>query len=99
MNQQSYVNPDWRFDELIDALRPYRVIAERLQSKGYPLLPLSSIAGWRMRNSIPSVWVLPMVQLGLEARIIKSVNDLRVDQPPLENYRNVGSELSHQGFN
>ncbi len=77
MNVYSYTTPKWRYDELIDSLKPYRAIAEGLHAKGYPLLPLSSIAGWRLRNSIPPAWVPAMISLGLEARVIGRIEDLR----------------------
>ena len=87
MNKQTYVAPTWRFDVLIDAQKPYRRIAERLHAKGYPMLPLSTIAGWRKRNSMPPYWVPAMIELGLEAGVIQTIDNLRVG--PTRRHRNA----------
>ena len=78
MNPQTYTSPQWHYARLIDMLKPYSNIVARLEAKGYPRLPLSSVAGWRMRNSIPAPWVPAMIDLGLETRIIGNIEDLRL---------------------
>lgn len=78
MNQRSYDAPEWRARDLIDGLKPYRKIVERLVERGYPKLPISSIAGWRMNNSIPGVWMPALIDLGLESLVITSIDDLRM---------------------
>ena len=78
MTARSYLTPQWRCRDLIDGLKPYRRIVERLEARGYPRLPISSIAGWRMTNSIPGVWMPAFVDLGLESRVIVSIEDFRV---------------------
>jgi|RhiMethySRZTD1v2_1073278.scaffolds.fasta_scaffold1615097_2 hypothetical protein len=77
MNTRNYEPPKWRIRELIDGLKPYRRIVERLEARGYPRLPQSSIAGWRMHNSIPNVWLPAFIDLGLESRVIVSIDDFR----------------------
>jgi hypothetical protein len=78
MNTRTYVAPRWRCADLIDGLKPYRKIVQRLEDRGYPRLPISSIAGWRSNNSIPGVWMPAFIDLGLESCIITSIDDLRV---------------------
>lgn len=77
MNVRNYDPPKWRARYLIDGLKPYRKIVEQLQLRGYPPVPVSSIAGWRMANSIPGVWMPALIDLGLENRVIVSIEDLR----------------------
>jgi hypothetical protein len=77
-NTRSYPAPQWRCRDLIDGLKPYRRIAERLEERGYPRLPLSSIANWRMANSIPNVWMPAFIDLALEDRIIVNIEDFRM---------------------
>jgi hypothetical protein len=80
--KHTYVPPVWRFDEVILGLGSATDIANRLVAKGYPRIPRSSIAGWRMRNSIPPVWVPVFIQMALDAKLINKIEDLRVQ--PME---------------
>ena len=76
--KHSYVKPAWRFGELIVGLGHEKVIVEKLVARGYPRVPDNSVLGWRLRNSIPSFWVPVFLQMGLEAKLIKNIEDLRV---------------------
>ena len=78
MYVRNYEAPEWRSRDLIDGLKPYRAIIKRLEDRGYPKLPVSSIAGWRMRNHIPSMWLPAFIDLGLESCVITSIDDLRM---------------------
>jgi hypothetical protein len=78
MNLRTYPPPQWRIRDLIDGLRPYSRISKRLEERGYPRLPLSTIAAWRTQDSIPGVWMPAMLDLGLEDRIIVNIEDFRV---------------------
>lgn len=80
MNARTYPAPSWKCAELIDGLKPYSQIIRRLEDKGYPSLPISSIAGWRMRNVIPGVWMPAIIDLAFESCLINSIDDLREHQ-------------------
>jgi len=73
----SYVPPKWRYNDLIEALGSDTDISAKIAARGYPAIPRSSIAGWKMRNSIPPVWVPVLIQLALDERLINSIDDLR----------------------
>jgi len=84
--KHTYPPPQWRFDEMLFGLGSSRSIAQKLVERGYPRLPLSSIAGWRMRNSVPVFWLPALVQLALDEKIINRIDDLRVvGKRPTEN--------------
>ncbi len=100
MNPLSYPAPEWRYADLIDGLKPYHNIVEMLEAKGYPRLPLSSIAGWRMRNSIPPAWVPALIGLGVDAGLIRTIEDLRIrpaedNQPENDNEQTEARHLRH----
>jgi hypothetical protein len=76
--KRNYEAPEWRFADLIDSLKPYSLMIERLVDKGYPRIPQSSIAGWRARNSIPTPWVPAFIELGIESRVIGKISDMLV---------------------
>lgn len=71
-------HPRWRWAGLVEGLGTAQHISDTLQQRGYPRVPLSTIWNWKMRNSIPTMWVPPMLQLGLEAGLISKLEDLRV---------------------
>ena len=76
--KHSYVKPRWRFDDLISGLGHEKVIVEKLVLRGYPRVPDGSVLGWRLRSSIPSFWVPVFIQMGLEEKLIRTIEDLRV---------------------
>jgi hypothetical protein len=78
MSTRKYPAPEWRAKELIDGMKPYRRIIQRLEEKGYPKLPTTTIAGWRTINRIPGVWMPAFIDLAFESGLIKCIDDLRV---------------------
>ena len=78
--KHSYVKPSWRFGDLVTGLGHDTQIVEKLVKRGYPLVPVNSVTGWRLRNSIPSFWVPVFLQMGIEEKLIKDIEDLRVHQ-------------------
>jgi hypothetical protein len=76
--KHSYVKPVWRFGDLVTGLGHDAYIVEKLARRGYPRVPVNSVTGWRLRNSIPSFWVPVFLQMGIEEKLIKNIEDLRV---------------------
>jgi len=76
--KHNYVPPQWRFAEMIEGLGSATAIARKIEELGYPSIPRSSIAGWRMSNSIPPFWVPLFIQMALDAKLISSIEDLKV---------------------
>jgi hypothetical protein len=76
--KHTYAPPRWKFDEILFGLGPDTDLADKIVARGYPRIPRSSLAGWRMRNSIPPFWVPLIIQMALEAKLIKSIESLRV---------------------
>jgi len=74
----TYDPPAWRFGDLLTGLGSDQQVAAKLVQRGYPLVPVNSITGWRLRNSIPPFWVPIVIQLGLDEKLIKKIEDLRV---------------------
>ena len=74
----TYDPPAWRFDDLLLGLGTDGLVADKLVQRGYPKVPANSITGWRLRNSIPPFWVPIIIQLGLDEKLIKRIEDLRV---------------------
>jgi len=74
----TYDPPKWRFNDLLIGLGADELVAFKLERRGYPRVPVNSITGWRLRNSIPPFWLPVIIQLGLEEKIIKKIEDLRV---------------------
>jgi len=71
------VPPKWKFDEILVGLGSDTVIGRKVIERGYPQIPRSTIAGWRMRNSIPPFWVPVFIQMALDDNIIASIDDLK----------------------
>ena len=76
--KHTYEPPKWRFGELLTGLGSDGLIVEKLVFRGYPRVPKSSIAGWRFRDSIPSVWIPVFIQMGLDEKLINDIGDLQV---------------------
>ena len=74
----TYDPPAWRFGDLLTGLGTDTMVADKLVRRGYPKVPVNSITGWRLRNSIPPFWVPIVIQMGLDEQLIKSIDDLRV---------------------
>lgn len=77
-HRRTYLEPEWRFDELIDFMKPYRRIVERLEERGYPTLPIASIATWRKVNRIPGIWVPAFLAMALDDGFIEKIDDMRI---------------------
>ena len=73
----TYDPPAWRFADILTVLGSDKQIAAKLVERGYPNVPDNSITGWRLRNSIPAFWVPVIIQMGLEEKLIKSIEDLK----------------------
>ena len=76
--KHNYVPPRWRFDEVLHGLGSAADISNAFVARGYPRVPRSSIAGWRMRNSVPPFWVPLVIQMAFDAKLISTIEDLRV---------------------
>jgi hypothetical protein len=77
MRSQRYKAPRWRFRHLIHTLGTYNEVATLLEQRGYPRLPKDTVNAWAHRNSIPAPWLPAIIDLALEARVIKTINDLK----------------------
>ncbi len=75
--RHSYTPPAWRWGRLIESLGTYQSISDDLVARGYPRVPISTLAGWRLRNSLPPFWVPVFIDLALERKIIVNIEDLR----------------------
>jgi hypothetical protein len=76
--KHTYAPPQWRFAEMLEGLGSSTDVAKKAVARGYPRIPQSSIAGWRMRNSIPPFWVPVFIQMALDEKLITKIEDLRV---------------------
>jgi hypothetical protein len=77
--QPEYKNPpQWRWADLVEGLGSAQEVSDEVFRRGYPRLPLSTIWNWRMRRSVPAMWVPVMLQMGLDARLINRIEDLRI---------------------
>jgi hypothetical protein len=76
-----YANPpQWRWADLVEGLGSAQEVSDEVHRRGYPRLPLSTIWNWRMRKSVPAMWVPVMLQMGLDARLINHIEDLRINR-------------------
>ena len=74
-------HPSWKYLELIAALGDDAAVAELIRSEGFDPPSLKTIAGWRMRNSMPSRWLPLLVELAMERKIIDHISQLRKGAP------------------
>jgi hypothetical protein len=77
MKSLNYEEPEWRVRDILQALGTYRDVANMLEAKGHPRVPIGTISAWASRNSIPPSWLPAVIGLALEARVIGSIDDLR----------------------
>jgi hypothetical protein len=66
--------PVWEYDKFLSSLGSDHEIQQLVADKGFKPPPLKTIAGWRLRNSIPGRW-LPLLidegrQRGLHVNVI-----------------------------
>ena len=78
--KHSYTPPEWRFSGLITMLGSPAEIVAKIEARGYPRIPRTSINGWWHRNSIPPFWVPLFIQMALDENLISKIEDLRVQQ-------------------
>jgi len=76
--KHTYVPPRWRFDDILVGLGPDSAIVHKVTKRGYPKIPRSTIAGWRLRNSIPTFWVPLFIQMALDEKLIRRIEDMHV---------------------
>lgn len=75
----------------MDKLGNDREISIIIENKGLRPPPPKTIAGWRQRNSIPSPWVMLLLDVALKRGLVKDIPSLRQKierrKPTLEELR------------
>lgn len=77
LRKQTYSDPNYRFDKLIDALGGPSGIPNRLHALGYEPPPAATIRKWRQRNKVPGSWAVALIEFALRSGAISSIEDLR----------------------
>lgn len=55
-------------------------IADLIRSYGIDPPPESTIRGWRARNSIPARWLLVLVRIAIDQKVVRDLDEL-IDSP------------------
>lgn len=74
----TYRKPEWHFRELLHALGTETEISDKLVMRGYPRVPPNSIFGWARRNTVPTIWLPVILQMGREAEFFEQIEELRI---------------------
>ena len=69
--------PQWKYRELVAALGADIAVIEILRADGFNPPPAKTIAGWRMRNSIPGPWVPALIQAAMRRGLLEGIDQLR----------------------
>jgi len=66
----------WRIRDLVHYLGGVPKVAEKLIGKGYKPPPVNTMAGWVTRNQIPAPWLMAILSLAIEERLINNPEEL-----------------------
>lgn len=69
--------PNWRFKELIAMLGGPAGVAEKLTEVGIDAPPVSSICGWRRRQTAPGNWTLAILLIAQREGLLGDIDALR----------------------
>jgi hypothetical protein len=72
-----YRRPSWKYRELVSAFGPDDEVQELIAVAGYKPPPIKTIAGWRMRNSVPSAWAPILLEEALRRGLLDTLSQLR----------------------
>lgn len=75
--KRQYALPAWKWYDLLMMLGTVSDIGRMLEAKGYPTVPGTTIQGWRNRGVLPANWVPVFIQIALDQKIIKKIEDLK----------------------
>ena len=73
----TYRRPEWRFRYILKNLGTADEIRFGLGLRGYDAPPEDTVQGWRNRNSVPGCWVPVLIEMAVEAGLIKDIADLK----------------------
>lgn len=74
---REYRPPSWKYRELVAAFDGDANVADLIRAAGFEPPPIKTIAGWRMRNSIPAAWLPLLIQEALDRGLLDSLSQLR----------------------
>ena len=69
--------PRWKYRELVTALGSDIAVIAILRADGFKPPPAKTIAGWRMRNSVPGQWAPALIDAAMRRGLIERVSQLR----------------------
>jgi hypothetical protein len=69
--------PVWKYSELVAALGNDPTVAELIRAEGFDPPSVKTIAGWRMRNSVPPAWAPLLIEAALERGLLDKLSQLR----------------------
>lgn len=75
-------DPSYRFAELIQAFGGVEETRIKLMDYGFSAPRVSTIVGWRRRNSAPGAWALALVEVGQAEGFVTEVRKLRREPKP-----------------
>ena len=70
------VYPDYKFRELLQAIGTDQEIVDGIKTYGYAPPAVSSLKGWRSRNSIPSKWLPLLMYMAMRDGVLRDVQSL-----------------------
>lgn len=72
-----YRPPSWKYRELVAAFDGDANVADLIRAAGFEPPPIKTIAGWRMRNSVPAAWLPLLIEEALDRGLLDSLSQLR----------------------
>lgn len=69
--------PKWKYLELVTAFGGDQQVADFIRSEGFDPPPLKTIAGWRMRNSVPGRWAPLLIEAAMRKGHLDQLSQLR----------------------
>jgi hypothetical protein len=70
--------PMWRIRDLVGYLGGVGKVAEKLMAKGYRPPGVNTMAGWVTRNQIPAPWLMAILSIAIEERLIINPEELLI---------------------
>ena len=69
--------PRWKYRDLVAALGSDDQVVELLRAAGFRPPPAKTIAGWRMRNSVPGQWAPALIDAAMRRGLLAKISHLR----------------------
>ena len=75
--ERKLLKPAWKYRELVAALGDDDTVRARIKDEGFEPPPRKTIAGWRLRNSVPGAWAPLLIDLAFREDRIDRMSQLR----------------------